>query len=237
MSYDDSWENNIYAQHKQVNRYPYGELVSTFFNALQFLDMNKENKSEIKVLELGSGAGNNLWFFAENGFDTYGVDGSQSACKLAEKLCFSKNQKVNIQQAYFDSLPFEDESVDIIIDRCATYCGTYENIKEWWKEANRVLKKGGLVISFRFTDTHPNFLKLKKNEISALKIADRTYTDVKKGPFKDTGIVHFSTYKELFELFNFCDIKSIHKHRSETVYDTVNNEYSYSEWIMVGVKK
>ena len=34
----------------------------------------------IKVLELGSGAGNNLWLFAENCFDTYGIDGSKSAC-------------------------------------------------------------------------------------------------------------------------------------------------------------
>jgi len=143
MSFDNSWEEDIYSRGHHINKYPYGELISVFFNSLRYLNTDIEDKSKIKVLELGCGAGNNLWFFAENGFDTYGIDGSESACKIAQNSCENRGQNVNIQQAYFDSLPFNNNSIDIIIDRESTYCGTKLDIKRWWDEANRVLKVGG----------------------------------------------------------------------------------------------
>lgn len=237
MSFDYKWEKNIYSEGKHLNRYPYGELVSIFYNSLKYLDTGINNKSNIKILELGCGAGNNLWFFSENGFDTYGIDGSNSACNIAKELCQSKKQKVNIQQAYFDNLPFEDNSMDIIIDRESTYCGTKENIKRWWKEASRVLKVGGIIISFKFSDKNPDLLKILSGELNATKIETNTFEDIEKGTFKDTGIVHFSTYDELFEIFNFCDIKYINQHSAKTIYDTVNNQYNFDEFIIVGVKK
>lgn len=235
--YSSEWEEKIYKKGKHINRYPYGELISVFFNSLKYLDTQRKNDEKIKVLEIGCGAGNNLWFFAENGFDTYGIDGSESACKEAKKLCESRNVSVNIQQAYFDSLPFEDNFVDIIVDREATYCGTKEDIKIWWKEANRVLKKGGLVIMFKFSNHNPDLIKILNNEIKATKIEENTYTNIEKGAFKDTGIVHFSTKEEIFELLDFCDIKFINQHSSLTIYDTVNNQYNYDEYIVVGIKK
>ena len=143
MSFDESWEDNIYAKDSHKNKYSYGELVSVFFNSLKCLNTNVNTKKETKILELGCGTGNNLWFFAENGFDTYGIDGSQSACNIAKLLCDDRGVNVNIKQAYFDNLPFEDSSIDIIIDRESTCCGTKKDIKNWWNEANRVLKVGG----------------------------------------------------------------------------------------------
>lgn len=93
------------------------------------------------------------------------------------------------------------------------------------------------MISFKFTDDSPDLLKIKESEISAVKIEENTYTDVSEGTFKGTGIVHFSTYNELFEVFNFLDIKFINKHESKTVYETDKSNFHYSEWIVVGVKK
>lgn len=235
MSFDTSWEDNIYSKGNHLNRYPYGELISVFFNSLKYLNIEIQNKSEIKVLELGCGAGNNLCFFADNGFDTYGIDGSQSACDIAQESCKSKN--IHIEQAYFDDLPFEDNSIDIIIDRESTCCGTKENINEWWVEASRVLKVGGLVISFKFSDRSPSLLEINKNQIKALKIEENTYKNIEKGTFKGTGIVHFSTYDELFDTFDFCDIKYINRHSANTLYDTVDNQFNYDEFIIVGVKK
>ena len=236
-TFDENWEKSIYAQKKHINRYPYGELVSVFFNSLKYLNTDVKNREQTKVLELGCGAGNNLWFFAENGFDTYGIDGSSSACEIAKNLCNTRGQKVNIQQAYFDNLPFDDESIDIIIDRESTCCGTKENIKQWWKEASRVLKSGGVVVSFKFSDKNPDLLKINNNELKVKKIEHNTYEEIEEGTFKDTGIVHFSTYDELFEIFNFCDIKYINQHSINTIFDTVDNQYNYDEWIIVGVKK
>jgi ubiquinone/menaquinone biosynthesis C-methylase UbiE len=237
MSFDQNWEKNIYAEGQHLNKYPYGELVSVFFNSLKYLDTGKKDKSKTNILELGCGAGNNLWFFAENGYATYGIDGSKSACIIAQELCDSKKQIVTIQQAYFNNLPFEDSSVDIIIDRESTCCGTKYDIKKWWEEANRVLKKGGLVVSFKFSDKNPDLLKIQNNILSGIKVEENTFKDIEEGTFKDTGIVHFTSYDEIFEVFNFCDIKYINHHTGETIYDTVNNQYNFSEYIIVGVKK
>ena len=65
------WESEVYSKHKQLNRYPYGELVSVFFNSLKYLKTGR-----LRILELGCGAGNNLWFFSELGHLVYGIDGS-----------------------------------------------------------------------------------------------------------------------------------------------------------------
>ena len=236
-SFDKSWETKIYSQGRHINRYPYGEIVSIFFNSLKYLETGIKEKSEIKVLELGSGAGNNLWFIAESGFQVFGIDGSHSVCDIAKKQLLDRGVDVSIQQALFEKLPFEDNSIDIIIDRESTYCGKIADIKSWWCEAQRVLKKGGIVISFMFNDENPDLKKIKRGLLNAQKVEKNTYVDVEKGTFFDTGIVHFTSYEELFEIFSFCDIKFINKHMSETIYDTVDSQFNYSEWIMVGVKK
>jgi ubiquinone/menaquinone biosynthesis C-methylase UbiE len=237
MSFDTNWENKIYSQKKHINRYPYGELISVFFNSLKFLNTKIQDKKDISILELGCGAGNNLWFLSELGMSVFGIDASKSACQIANRLCDERNVQVNIINAHFDSLPFEDNKFDIIIDRESTYCGTQENIKLWWKEANRVLKKGGLVISFKFSDDNPDLIKIKNNLLNATLIEENTYTDIREGTFSDTGIVHFTTYNEIFDIFSFLDIKYINKHSGHTVFDTCNNQYNYAEWVIVGVKK
>ena len=238
-SFDKSWEDLIYAKQQHINRYPYGELVSIFFNSLKYLPEGiRRNKKQLKVLELGSGAGNNLWFINELGYQVYGIDGSETACNIAKKNLKKRGaSNIVIQQAYFDELPFGNDSIDLIIDRESTCCGKFSDIKRWWSEANRVLKKEGVVISFKFSDDNPSLIDIKKGKINATFIEENTYTNVDKGTFKDTGIVHFSTYNELFDLFDFLDIKFINKHDNKTIYNSGDHSFHYSEWIVVGVKK
>ncbi|MEA3315626.1 MAG: class I SAM-dependent methyltransferase [Campylobacterota bacterium] len=238
MSFDESWNKNVYSLGKSINKYPYGELVSIFFNSLKFLPENKlQNKKDIKVLEIGCGAGNNLWFVDENGFDTYGIDGSEIVCEYAKKNLLDRNSNAQVKQAYFNDLPFDDNSIDIIFDREATCCGTLDDIKESWNEANRVLKKGGVVISFLFSDDSPYCIKANNNECINTKLENNTFTDYEEGAFAGLGKVHFTSYEEISEIFHFCNIKFINKHNNETIYDTSNNDFNYKEWIIVGVKK
>lgn len=237
MSFSAEWEDRIYSQGKQVNKYPYGELISVFFNSLKFLDSNTIDKSAIKVLELGCGTGNNLWFFSELGFDTYGIDGSQRACDLANNLCQKRGVKVNVQKAYFDNLPFENQSVDIVVDREATYCGTLKSVKNCWKEVNRVLKRGGLVISFMFSDQSLDCIRLKQGLFKGTEIESNTFKDVEQGAFAHSGTIHFATFEELFQIFDFCDIKVVSQHSSKILYNVVESKFYYDEYIIIGVKK
>jgi SAM-dependent methyltransferase len=236
MLFSIEWEKEVYSQNKQINKYPYGEFVSMFFNSLKFLSLEKEKKN-IKILELGCGTANNVKFMSELGYDVYGVDGSKSACNIANK--FLLNQKINatIIESKFQELPFESDFFDIIIDREAMYCGTFDSIKQSWKEANRVLKKEGLVISFMYTTDNKWCQKANKENNIATKIEKNTFTDFRDGNFKNTGIVHFTEYNELFDFFDFLDMKLINKHGNNTVFSDKTMDFSYDEWIIVGVKK
>ena len=236
MSFSKEWEKEVYSQRKQINKYPYGEFVSIFFNSLKFLPEKKEKKN-IKILELGCGTGNNIKFMSELGYDVYGVDGSKSACIIANDFLLHQKIEATIIKSNFQELPFENDSFEMIVDREATYCGTINDIKESWKEASRVLKKGGIVISFMYTTDNKWCKKANNDNSLANKIEKNTFTNFKDGNFKNTGIVHFTEYKEIFEIFEFLDIKLINKHSNNTVFSDKTIDFSYDEWIIIGVKK
>ena len=117
-NFDDIWEEN-YSKGQALNKYPYGELVSIFFNSLKYATTPVE-----KILEVGCGAGNNLWFLGELGFNTYGIDGSETVVKKAKDACQLRGVKADIRHGYFNSMPFEDDSMDMVIDRESICCGT-----------------------------------------------------------------------------------------------------------------
>lgn len=232
--FDKNWEENIYAKGLHLNQYPYGELVSIYFNSLQYLQTETRN-----LLELGCGAGNNLWFFAEQGWNVHAIDGSDSAIVCAKKRITERKQKADIQQAYFQSLPYEDNSMDMVIDRESLCCGSKSSIASALSEMARVLKKGGIFISFRFSEKNPSLQLLKSGVLFGKEIEPNTWTDVASGTFADTGIIHFTTFDELKDTHaEFLDIKFINEHTSQTIVDFTNeNESFYSEYILVGVRK
>ena len=236
MSFSIEWEKEVYSQNKQINKYPYGEFVSIFFNSLKFVSIEKEKKN-IRILELGCGTGNNIKFMSELGYDVYGVDGSKSACDIANKFLSKQGLSATIIESKFLKLPFENHKFNIIVDREAMYCGDLNSIKQSWKEASRVLKSGGMVISFMYTTNNKWCKKANTDSNLATKIEKNTFKDFKDGNFKNTGIVHFSEYNELFDIFDFLDIKLINKHENNTIYSDNSMDFSYEEWIVVGVKK
>ncbi len=230
--FDSSWEEN-YKRGKGFNKYPYGELVSVFFNSLKYSTTPIES-----VLEVGCGAGNNLWFMGELGFNVYGVDGSETIVKEAKKTCQLRGVDSDIRHGYFEALPFENETMDVVIDRESIYCGTKEAIVRSLQEVSRVLKTGGVFITFRFNDKNPTLELLNDGVISGEKLEEGTYTNISSGTFHGIGVVNFVSLEELKEQHSFLDIKHINEHTNKTVEDySGENGYFYSEYILVGVKK
>ena len=82
------WEKNIYSKKKQLNIFPFPGIIS-FFKKKDF-----KNRSKTKILEIGCGAGNNLIFLAEEGFDVSGIDFAVSAIKIAKKKIDQKKIKL-----------------------------------------------------------------------------------------------------------------------------------------------
>lgn len=235
--FDPAWEANIYSQNAHLNRYPYGELVSVFFRSLRFLSGGQRERSSVKVLELGCGAGNNLGFLCREGFDVSGIDGSQSACRIAENFLKQQGLRADIRCAEFDDLPYDDSSFDVVVDREATCCGALDDLIATWREADRVLKPGGVVISFLYSDQHPDYLRAKSDPEYAQKIEEYTFTEFQGGTFQDTGIAHFTPRSQLEQIFPFIDLRLLNHHTTETVGGDSGMSFHYSEWIIVGVKK
>jgi len=231
-NFDDIWEEN-YSKGQALNKYPYGELVSVFFNSLKYAATPVE-----KILEVGCGAGNNLWFLGELGFNTYGIDGSETVVKKAKDACQLRGVEVDIRHGYFNNMPFEDDSMDVVIDRESICCGTKKAIEKSLKEVERVLKPNGIFITFRFNDNNPTLGLLEDGKLHGDKLEDGTYTNISHGTFYNIGVVNFASLEELKKQHGFLDIKYINEHTNKTVEDySGENDYFYSEYIVVGVKK
>lgn len=106
---------------------------------------------ETKILEVGCGSGNNLWFCAREGFQVTGMDKDRDAIAWAKERFADERLKADLRwQDLTFGLPFQDNTFDLVIDRAAlTY---YYQADETIEEIHRVLVPGG---KFLFTPYGP----------------------------------------------------------------------------------
>src|SRR3712207_5674052 len=117
---------------------PYNDVAS-------FIYRYKPNKgnNEVKILELGSGEGNNLWYLKKEGFDIKGIELSDERIKNSKIRLDAENLNVEVIQGSFTKLPFKDEEFDMVFDRGAVTCVCLDDAKKTINEVKRVLKKQG----------------------------------------------------------------------------------------------
>ena len=113
MSFDKKWEKEIYQKGRQVNKYPFHNLVSSINRIFR-----EKNIKKSRALDLGCGTGNNLKFLLDYGFkEIIAVDGSKSAITLAKR--FVKSKKCRFFCCDLDNFKFAKNEFDLIIDRGA----------------------------------------------------------------------------------------------------------------------
>jgi len=96
----------------------------------------------MRVLEVGSGRGGGSSYFCRyhSPTEVVGVDYSGSAVKLARRLNAGV-AGLSYVEGDAESLPFEDESFDVVINVESSHC--YANMDAFLSEVRRVLKPGG----------------------------------------------------------------------------------------------
>lgn len=227
-TFDESWEDEIYSKGKQLNLYPYDILVSLI--ARRYFGIPKDERKEIKILDLGCGGGNNSMFLAENGFDVYGIDGSESAIECCKKRFVERGLTGTFDVADFSELPFEDGFFDCAVDRESVYANNYSDIENTINQVYDKLKPGGIFISFMYNTGHTG---MKYGE----EVEKNTYTNFSEGPFKETKKAHFVDRDEVEkELFNKFEIKSIIEHSMKEIYDEDKKDMEVAEYIIVAEK-
>lgn len=227
-SFNKVWEDKIYSKGKQMNNYPYDSVVSLI--ARNFFSVPKQKRKDIKMLDLGCGAGNHAKFIAENGFDIYGIDGSSTAINHCCEKFKSLGLKGNFIQGDFLNLPYEDNFFDCVLDRESLYANKFVVIEKAINQVYQKLKIGGLFICFMYNNYHPD-IKLGK------KIETNSYHNFKVGSgFHEAGTVHFTNLKEIKTLFSKFKIKNVMQHTLKEIYDPKNILMQYDEYIIIAKK-
>lgn len=156
------------------------------FPALKGLINEVKNK---KVLDVGCAFGTySVWAKKQGAAEVIGVDLSDKMIDLANQYARSQDVsdiKFQVKDAS-DLSEYADGYFDLII--CSMTIGFFDNLEKYFREFNRVLKKGG---KFIFSEIHPfrsagKFLK-NKNDEEIIEIED--YLTVRKSelesPWKD----------------------------------------------------
>ena len=219
MSWDAVWEK-IFSS-RSWGKYPGEDLIR--FVAKHFY--KAADRSQIKILEIGSGPGANLWFMAREGFTVYGVEGSSTAVQQSLAYLDSNvpNWQGEVVQGDIVKLDYDDCLFDAVIDIEAVYCNSFDASKIIYQEALRVLKPGGYFYS-------RTFAKGTSGDETGETVSYNAYRP-SEGTLVDVGLVRFTSREDIEPLFAGFEIVEV-----DQMVRTSNPGKLVKEWMITAKK-
>jgi len=221
MSWDPTWETVF--QNHDWGRYPPEELIR--FIARRYF--SAPERDQVKVLEVGCGTGANIWFLAREGFDAYGIDGSETAIFKAESRMREEGVKAHLQVKDAITLAgvYPAHHFDAVIDVACLQHNKLSAVDAILDQVYLVMKPGGSIYSMMVTsDSYGADL--------GKEIEPGTFIEVTEGPLHERGLGHFFTLEEVQLLFErFTDVQIEHSARSMG-----NRTNWYNHWVIEGLK-
>ena len=184
------WEADVYGKARQLNRWPFDGVVSSVIRASA-----GRPRAEIDVLEIGCGAGNNIWFLAVEGFRAHGLDISSSAINYAKQRMKALGLEADLAVGSIADSPWGADVFDMVIDRGALTQNTHQDVAIAIGEARRVLKVGGVMMSFTLFGMH------HPERLFGTEVAFHTFDHFTEGYFRSVGLTSFFTKDDLTGLF------------------------------------
>lgn len=221
MAWDPIWEKVF--REKDWGKYPGEDFIR--FVARNFY--RAEDRSKIKILEVGCGTGANLWYMAREGFSVYGIDGSPTAIEKAKKRLDKEcpGWKGQLIVGDIGKLTFPDGFFDAVTDCEALSCNSFEDSVAIYKEMARVTRPGGKLFSRTFATgcwgdhTGQNL--------------GRNAWLVAEGPLHGVGYVRFTECNDIPELVPDFALTSLEMlSRTEQ-----GRQHEIKEWIILGEKQ
>ena len=153
--FDKNWENEIYKNKKQINKYPFDWVVSSTNKYIK-------KKNKLTGLELGCGVGNNIPFLLDYGFKKiYAIEGSKTACKILKNK-YIRKKSVLIINKDFNKYKYKKEYFDLILDRGSITHNKVKDIKSTLMHIKQSLADNGHFFSVMF-NRKAHFRTNKKN--------------------------------------------------------------------------
>lgn len=155
-----------------------------------------EDRSAIRILEVGCGPGANLWYLAREGFSFAGVDGSPTAIEQATQRldaeCPGWRARGSLHVGDIGRLPFADGGFDAVLDSEAICCNAWEAARNIYTELARVTRVGGRLFSRTFaTGTWGDGL--------GEHVGHHAWR-CSEGPLAGKGLVRFTALEEISDL-------------------------------------
>ena len=103
-----------------------------------------KNKGYKNILDIGCGYGKNSIYLAHDGFNVTSIDTSLQALKWLKDYRNDKSiDNINIIEADMNSLPFKENTFDIVLCSSVLHHQTFNQINNSMNEIRSVLKNGG----------------------------------------------------------------------------------------------
>ncbi|MBU0667187.1 MAG: methyltransferase domain-containing protein [Nanoarchaeota archaeon] len=196
--------NDIYK--KEGKNYSHYDILEPHEEMKQLSKIFKKNNVK-NILDLGCGAGRNLLYLSEQGFDVVGVDNAKEGLKILKKELKKKKLKSDLFLGnVFSKLPFGNNFFDAVISVQVLQHSTEKNIIKSISEIRRILKKDGLVfitLAGRIACGKVRYCLVK----TAKEIAPNTF---KPTIGNEKGLTHFiynqKLIKKHFKDFRILDL-------------------------------
>jgi len=210
------WEKDTYAKGKQLNKWPFSEVIS---DTNRFLTSWSKPRAP-RVLEIGCGAGNNLWLFADLGFEVTGVDISKTAITAAREKLKKFNLRATLMCEDISNNFEISEKFDLIIDR-GTLCQIkFSDLIILIPKLFNTMESSAYLYSYTlYGNNHPE-------KMFGREIENNTFDLFTDGYFQNVGQTTFFDYTLIKDLFkNFDSLEVIRKTSDIPCFGLVSEEY------------
>lgn len=190
------------------------------------IDLYDKKRKVGKILDVGCGNGRHIVFFAEQGFDAYGIDISDKAIEIAKAWLAKKGLKAHLKVGDIEKLPFKDKYFDVVVSNEVLDHVPFSKAKKAIQEIRRVLTGGGYI--------YTTLRSTEDSEYGRGEEVDRNTFVLKEG-YEKGLIQHFFDLEEIRELlagFKIFDIE-IYEQKFPEMY-TVDKAFLQSS---KGIKK
>lgn len=219
MGFSKEWEN-VYNSNRHWSVWPWSDLVSYVY---RYTDIAR--RSNVKVLELGCGAGANIPLFLELNADYFAIDDSKSIIKFLKEK-FSKCASHLKTGDFTKEIPF-CENFEVVVDRSSLTTNTTQDIKAAITLIKEHMATGGVFLGFDwFSVKHDDFAigEPVSNDIYT------KYMGEVNGQFNGLGNIHFSDEAHLIELFSDFEILVMEE---KVVYSMFLIQHKAASWNFV----
>jgi ubiquinone/menaquinone biosynthesis C-methylase UbiE len=164
-----------------------------------FVKMLKQKGSR-RVLDLGSGSGRHVIYFAKEGFDTFGIDIAEEGIKITKDWLKKENLKADLKIGnIYEKLPYANNFFDAILTTGVICHSDIGGIRKTIKEMERILKPQGLIFvnvrkNRKYSQVGSNKVLPFGAERTLCKITSpRTCVPLEGG---EKGLIHYNFTKD-----------------------------------------